>query len=78
MTFEVCRTCIDEFVLVTEDEIKAAMLLMLDRHHKLVEGAAAVAVASLIKEKARFVGKTVAIIICGGNVGRKTLLKILA
>jgi len=78
VTFEVCRTCIDEFVLVSEEEIKSAMLLMLDKHHKLVEGAAAVAVASLLKERTRFAGKKVAIVICGGNVGRKTLMKILA
>jgi len=40
--------------------------------------AAAVAVASLLKERTRFAGKKVAIVICGGNVGRKTLMKILA
>ena len=43
----------------------------------LIEGSAAVAVASAIKMKSQLIDKNVAIVICGGNIGLKTLNKIL-
>jgi threonine dehydratase len=73
----VCRDYIDDYILVSEAEIKSAMLMLLEKHHKLVEGAAGVAVAALLKEKGRFKGRKVAVVICGGNVGRATVKKIL-
>ena len=43
----------------------------------LIEGSAAVAVASAIKMREEIKDKSVAIIICGGNIGQETLKKIL-
>ena len=43
----------------------------------LIEGSAAVAIASAIKMKSQLVDKNVVIVICGGNIGSDTLKKIL-
>ena len=75
VTFDLCRRVIDRSVLVSEDEILAAMRLVLDAEHWVIEGAAGVAVAAFMKEAAKYEGKNVAVVICGRNVsegvGRK-------
>jgi threonine dehydratase len=68
VTFELCRRVIDRGVLVTEDEILAAMRLVLEAEHWVIEGAAGVAVAAFMKEAAKYDGKNVAVVICGRNV----------
>jgi threonine dehydratase len=78
VTLDVCRRVIDHSVLVTEDEILSAMRLLRDRKGWLIEGAAGVAVAAFQKEAARYRGKTVAIIICGGNVSEKVRRRLEA
>ncbi len=67
ITFELCRRIVDRFVLVSEKEIAAGIGLVLARHQTLVEGAAGMAVAAFLKERERFEGRDVAIILCGGN-----------
>ena len=74
---EVCRRVIDRCVLVTEAEILAAMRLILETEHWVIEGAAAVAVAAYLKEAARYRGKTAAIVICGRNVSPEVLRPFL-
>lgn len=69
VTLEVCRQVIDRSVLVSEDEIAAAMRLVREAKGWTIEGAAGVAVAAFLKEAERYSGKTVVVIICGGNVG---------
>jgi len=68
ITFPVCQSVIDDTILTTEEEIASAMKFIAHTHHKIIEGAAAVAVASLIKNKERFKGSTVVIVICGANI----------
>jgi threonine dehydratase len=77
ITFELCRTIVDRYVLVSEDEIAAAMRLIIDRHHMLIEGAAGVPVAALLKEKASFAGKRVAVVLCGANISPEILCRVL-
>ena len=67
ITLELCRRVIDRSVLVTEDEILAAARRIWRDEEQLIEGAAAVAVAAYVKTASNYAGKTVAIIICGGN-----------
>ena len=67
ITLELCRRVIDRSVLVTEDEILGAAQRMWRDEEQLIEGAAAVAIAAFMKTAADYVGKTVAIVICGGN-----------
>jgi threonine dehydratase len=75
VTFEMCRRGINRSVLVTEDEILAAMRWMLEEEHWVVEGAAGVAVAAFKKEAEKYAGKKAAVVVCGRNlsegVGRR-------
>lgn len=68
VTLDVCKNVIDRSVLVSENEILAAMRHVQNSKHWLMEGAAAVALAAFLREPERYTGKTVAVIICGGNV----------
>ncbi len=77
MTFDFCRELVDEFLLVSEDEIAAAMITLIEMRHMLVEGSGAVPLAALIKHKKYFQGKTVGIILSGGNVSLKILRQVL-
>jgi len=59
---------IDRSVLVSEDEILGAMRLVNGAKGWLMEGAAGVALAAFLQEPNRYAGKSVAVIVCGGNV----------
>ena len=77
ITFPICCNVIDESVLVTENEIKNAMITYMEKEHQLLEGAAGTAVAALIKKKDDLHGKRVGVVICGGNISLDTVRKIL-
>ncbi len=77
VTLDICRRVIDRSVMVTEEEILAAMRLMLETEHWLIEGAAAVAVAAFLKEGRHYAGKTAAIVICGRNLSPGVLEKLM-
>ena len=78
ITFELCQALVDGYLTVTEEEIRAALLLFVEAHHMLIEGAAAVAVAAYLKSSERFVGKNVVIVICGANISLQTLREVLS
>ncbi|MGH7712451.1 MAG: threonine/serine dehydratase [Gemmatimonadaceae bacterium] len=78
ITFELCRALVDDWVLVSENEIAAAMREFIALEHQLIEGAAAVALAALGRKAAEFRGRRVAVVLCGGNVSLETLQKVLA
>jgi threonine dehydratase len=50
---------------------------MADKHHKIIEGAAGVALSAFTQNAARFEGMKVAIVICGANITTDTLKKLL-
>jgi threonine dehydratase len=77
ITFDLCTKLVDDFILITEDEIKQAVRSVIKYHSKLVEGSAGVAVASLLKEPDRFAGQTTVIIVCGANISLDKLQSIL-
>lgn len=77
ITFDLCRAVTDEFVVVSEEQIAAAMRGFIDAHHMLAEGAAGVAIAGLLDSNARYRGRNVVVVICGGNVSRDTLKQVL-
>jgi threonine dehydratase len=78
MTFDICCKNVDDYILVSEEEIASAMRFMVDTHHKIVEGAAGVAIASFIKNPTRFQGLNVVIVVCGANVSTQKLKDILS
>jgi threonine dehydratase len=77
ITFELCRELVDESVLVSEDEIRQALRLILGRHRTLIEGSAAVAVAGFLKGKERHRGQNVVVVLCGANIDPGTLKSVL-
>lgn len=77
ITFELCKKFVDDYILVNENEIKKAIKLILGKHHLVIEGAAGVTVASLIKEKNKFKNKNIVLVICGGNITLDKLKDIL-
>ncbi len=75
-TFGLVRDRVDDLVLVSEDEIAAAMAFALEREHLVLEGGGAVGIAALLAGKAHGLGRTVALILSGGNVDLALLLEI--
>lgn len=68
ITVDLCRSVMDRASFVTEEQILAAMRLMLETEHWVIEGAAAVAVACLLQDAGRYQNKRVVVLICGRNV----------
>ena len=77
ITFDLCRRHVDHWRTVSEEEIAAAMRLIYHERSEIIEGAAGVAVASLLKMGRRFAGQRLAIVICGGNVDEETWQRVL-
>jgi threonine dehydratase len=77
MTIPLCKAVIDQWVLVEESDIRAAMGYLFYEHRLVVEGAGALAVAAFLKEQARFEDANVALLVCGGNIDPKKFLTIL-
>ncbi len=77
ITFQLCQDMVDSFVTVKEEEITASLRQFMQVQHMMLEGAAAVAIAAFAKERQRFTGKHVAIVLCGANISLKTLKGVL-
>ena len=76
VTLDVCRNLIDRSVLVSEEQILAAMRRVHDAKGWIMEGAAAAAMAALEHELSNYEGKNVVVIICGGNVSPEVLRRV--
>jgi len=78
ITVPLCRSLVDEWVLVSEAEIGRAMRMIAERERWIVEGAAGVALAGCLKSAERYRGRTVAVVLCGRNVAFETFLEATA
>jgi threonine dehydratase len=67
----------ERLVEVTDDEIEDAMRALFEDTHNVVEGAGAAALAAVIKDRHRVQGRTVAIVLSGGNVDMEPFGRIL-
>lgn len=76
ITLELCKRVIDREMLVTEAEILDAARRLHRDDGELVEGAAAVAVAAFLGAAGSYEGKTVALLICGGNAEPEFVTKV--
>lgn len=76
VTLRVCKDVIHRCVFASEEEILSAMRRVRQAKGWLMEGAAAVAVAAFLKDANRYEGKTVAVVICGGNVSREVQRRV--
>ena len=77
ITFELCQEIIDDFILVSEDEIAEGIRIGVEKHHQLIEGAAGTAIAGFLKKKDQLRGQTVVIVMCGGNISSEVLKSVL-
>jgi threonine dehydratase len=77
ITVDLCRGVVDRCVFVSEPEILAAMRLILESEHWLVEGSAGVAVTAFLKSASAYEGKTVAIVLCGRNLSPGVLQAVM-
>lgn len=77
ITFEICRDIVTDYITVSEEQIADAMRGFIDAQHQLIEGAAGVALAGLLAGNGKFAGKNVVVLVCGGNVSRDTLRKVI-
>jgi threonine dehydratase len=68
---------LDDFVLVSDDEIRAAQALLIDTTRNLVEAAGAAPLAAALHLHEQLAGKRVALILSGGNASRQQLLEAL-
>lgn len=78
ITVPLCTELIDDWILVEEDAIHAALQFMIDTRHELIEGAAATAVAAAIQYGERNPGAHIAVVSCGANTSSATLRQALS
>jgi len=76
ITFEMCQRLIDDHVLVSEEEIKRAMRMLAENERWIVEGSAGVALAALLKERQRFAGQRVVVLLCGRNIAAEKFMAV--
>jgi threonine dehydratase len=76
-TFPIIQKNVKEIITVSDDEIIEALRLVWERMKIIIEPSCAVPLAALLKEKDRFSGKRVGIILSGGNVDLERVLKLM-
>lgn len=77
ITFYICSKYVDEMCLVTEDEISAAILRLLEEEKIVAEGAGAVSVAAAMFNKVPIKGKKTVCLISGGNIDVTILSRVI-
>jgi threonine dehydratase len=75
-TFRMIQECVDDTVLVSEEEIADGMAFALEKHHLVVEGGGAVGIAALLHQRVRGIGRNVVVVVSGSNVELPLLLKV--
>jgi threonine dehydratase len=78
ITFPICQSCVDEWLVLEEAELWAAVRLILEQHSLLIEGAAALPVAALLAARRRYEGRTVALVLSGAHLALPDLAKLLS
>jgi threonine dehydratase len=76
-TFDLARRHADRVVTVAEEEIANAILLLLEIEKTVVEGAGAVPLAALANRRVALEGRTVALVISGGNIDVNVIARII-
>ncbi len=76
-TFEMCGKDVDEVVTVSDDEIAAAILKLIEQQKLVAEGAGAVSVAAAMFNKVPIKGKKVVCLVSGGNIDVTSLNRVI-
>lgn len=77
LTYELCRQYVDEIVTVSDDEIAAAILALIEQQKLIAEGAGAVSVAAVMFNKVPVKGKKVCCLVSGGNIDVTILSRVI-
>lgn len=77
ITLPLVQQYVDEIVTVDEDEIAAAILVLLEREKTLAEGAGATALAALLQKRTSLKNAKTAVLVCGGNIDVTLLSRII-
>ena len=77
ITYELCKKYVDEIVTVTDDEISAAILALMEQHKLVTEGAGAVSVAAAMFKKIDLKGKKTVCLLSGGNIDVTILSRVI-
>ena len=77
LTFDAVKTYVDDVVLVDDEEIARAMVVLIERSKVVSEGSSAAGIAAAITKKLPFENKKTAIILSGGNVDVLLLSRII-
>ncbi len=77
LTREIVRAHVDDIVLADERMLERALSMLMNEQKLLVEGAGAAGLAAILAEPGRFKGKTVGLVLCGGNIDARLLSMIL-
>lgn len=77
-TFPIIQENVKEIITVTDDEIVNAMRIIWERLKIVIEPSCAVPFAAVLKEKSRFAGKRIGIILSGGNVDLERAAKLFS
>lgn len=76
-TYDFCKKYVDEIVTVTDDEIAAAILALIEQQKLVAEGAGAVAVAAAMFNKVPIKGKKTICLVSGGNIDVTILSRVI-
>ena len=77
VTARMVQALVDDIVLVSERRLEEAVALLLQIEKTVVEGAGAAGLAALLAYPERFRGKTVGVVLCGGNIDTRLLANVL-
>ena len=77
ITSVMVRALVDEILLVSERYLEEAVSLLLQIEKTVVEGAGAAGLAALLAHPGRFAGRTVGVVLCGGNIDTRLLANVL-
>jgi threonine dehydratase len=77
ITSEIVRALVDDIVLVSEPQIEHALSLLLTIEKSVTEGAGAAGLAAVLANEERFKGRTLGIVLSGGNIDTRLLSSVL-
>src|SRR5665213_3378284 len=77
ITSEIVRALVDDIMLVTEQEIEQALSLLIKIEKSVTEGAGAAALAAVLADEGRFEGRSLGLVLSGGNIDTRLLAGVL-
>jgi threonine dehydratase len=77
LTAEIVRALVDDIVLVSEQQIEQALCLLIAIEKTVTEGAGAAALAAVLADEARFKGRSLGLVLSGGNIDTRLLAGVL-